>query len=163
MDGFEWSPAPPFAPRQPGENGWCARDAYCALFGWSYGSPEWWRFGEGPAGQDVARLAERLGLTTFDRPADWEELFRRSAHPGIAWFVFPAFRMAHMAYVPDIRILVYHWATLSGLPSQETNAYRLFSYGWPLGPEHMVRGPELDTVLVDEREPSRPVWTAGSL
>jgi hypothetical protein len=49
----------------------------------------------------VARLADHLGPTCFDRPADWDELFRRSAHPGIAWFVFPAHRKAHTVYVPD--------------------------------------------------------------
>jgi hypothetical protein len=50
---------------------------------------------------------------------------------------------------------VYHWATLDGLPSRETNEYRLFSYGRPLGSEHVMRGPELDAVIVDEREAPR--------
>jgi hypothetical protein len=157
MDGFAWSPAPHYVPTLPDEDGWCVRDAFCALFEWAYASPEWRRFREGPAGRDVSRLAERLGLTTFERPRDWDELFRRSAHPGIAWFVFPAFRKAHMIYMPDVRLLVYHWATLNGLPSQETDEYPLFSYGWPLSPAHMARGPELDAVLVDERKAPRPL------
>lgn len=157
MEGVVWSPAPRYVPMVPGEDGWCVRDAFCALFRWAYGSPEWCRFREGPAGRDVARLAEHLGLTLFDRPGDWDELFRRAAHPGIAWFVFLAFGKAHTVYVPDVRLLVYHWATLDGLPSEEADNYRLFSYGWPLGLEHMARGPELDAVLLDERQPPHPV------
>jgi hypothetical protein len=108
-------------------------------------------------GRDVDRLAGHLGLTVFGRPEDWDELFRRCAHPGIAWFVFPAFRKGHTVYVPDLRLLVYHWATLDGLPSTETGSYPLLSYGWPLGSEHLMRGPELDAVIVDEREAPLPV------
>ncbi len=157
MDGFVWSPAPPFVPTEPGEDGWCVRDAFCALFGWAPGSAERARFREGAAGQDVDRLARHLGLTVFNRPEDWDQLFRRAAHPGIGWFVFPAFRKAHTVYLPDVRPLLYHWATRNGLPSQETDEYPLWRYGWPLGHEHVVRGPELDAVLVDERRPPRPM------
>jgi hypothetical protein len=156
LDGFVWSPASLYVPTELGEDGWCVRDAFCALFGWAPGSDEWWRFREGPAGQDVARLAGYLGLTRFDRPEGWDELFSRSAHPGIAWFVFPALRKGHTVYVPDVRLLVYHWATLDGLPSRETDKYRLFSHGWPLDSQHVMRVPELDAVIVDEREAPRP-------
>ena len=72
MDGFEWSPALPYIPMEPGEDGWCVRNAFCALFGWTPDSDEWWRFREGPVGRDVARLAERLGLTEFQIPREWD-------------------------------------------------------------------------------------------
>jgi hypothetical protein len=160
LDRFGWSPAPPYVPMEPDEkDGWCVRDAFCALFGWTPSSAEWWRFREAPAGKDVPRLAEHLGLTLFDRPQDWDELFSHSAHPGIAWFVFPTLRKGHTLYVPDVRPLVYHWATLDGLPSRETDQYRLFSYGWPLGSQHLERGPELDAVIVDQRQAPRPWMT----
>jgi hypothetical protein len=50
LDGFVWSPAPLYVAMEPGEGGWCVRDAFCPLFGWTPGSDEWWRFREGPAG-----------------------------------------------------------------------------------------------------------------
>ena len=70
--------------------------------------------------------------------------------------MFPAYRKGHTVYVPDVRLLVYHWAMLDGLPSRETDRYGLFSYGRPLGSQHVMRGPELDAVIVDEREAPRP-------
>jgi hypothetical protein len=155
--GFEWSWAPAYVPMEPGEDGWCVRNALCELFEWEADSPERSRFREGVAGRDVSRLAEHLGLTEFQLPRDWDGLISRSAHPGIAWFIFEADRKAHTVYVPDVRVLLYHWGTPDGLPSRETNEYRLLSFGWPLGYQYIVRRPELGAVLVDERQPPRPV------
>lgn len=75
--------------------------------------------------------------------------------------MFPTYRKAHTIYVPDVSVLLYHWATSGGMPTMPFPGHRLFSYGWPLGDEHMARGPELDAVIVDERQLPRPftmVW-----
>lgn len=78
MDGFEWSPAAPYVATEPGEDGWCLRDAFCELLRWARGSAEWSRFTvEGTGGQDVSRLAEHLGLTVFDVPGDWNQPISR--------------------------------------------------------------------------------------
>jgi hypothetical protein len=89
MDGFKWSPSAPYVPAEPGEDGWCVRDAFCELLRWTPGSAEWSRFIEGPAGQDMPRLAGHLGLTVFEIPGDWNDLIERATHPGIALFEFP--------------------------------------------------------------------------
>jgi hypothetical protein len=157
MDGFVWSLAPPYVPTVPGEDGWCVRDSFCELFKWARGSLEWSRFNvEAPVGKDVDRLAKHLGLTIFDTSRDWNELIKRSAHPGVAEFVFPAYGKAHTVYVPDVQWLLHHWPTPDGPPATTADR-QLLRYGWPLGPEHLVRGPELDAVIVDERQPSRAV------
>jgi hypothetical protein len=156
MAGFEWSPAPRFVSAEPGEDGWCMRDAICQLFGWKPGSEEWLRFIEGPQGTDTPRLAEHLRLTLFsiDVPQDFNELIRLLDHPGVAVFVFYDFKMSHVVFVPDLRWLLHHWPTIEGLPARPADR-PLWSYGWPLGPEHMSRRPVLGAVLVDEREPPR--------
>ena len=151
MEGFEWSRSPGFVPAEPGEDGWCLRDAICLLFGWERDSEEWQQFREWPAGQDTPRLVEHLGLTIFRVPEDWDELHRNAAHPGVAYFTFPKVGKAHTVYVPDIRVLLRWWPTSDGRPCRQPPR----STGWPLGPQHMARGPVLGAVLVDERESPR--------
>ena len=56
MDGFEWSPTTPFVPTEPGEDGWCGRDAFCELFGWEPDSDEWSRFISAPGRLLIDRL-----------------------------------------------------------------------------------------------------------
>jgi hypothetical protein len=105
MNGFDWSPAPPFVPAEPGEDGWCVRDAICELLRWVRGSAEWSRFVQGPRGRDVPRLASHLGLTNFEFPGDWNEYIKRMAHPGVAVFDFPAYEKSHAVYVHDVRVV----------------------------------------------------------
>lgn len=154
MVGFEWSPTLGFVPMAAGENGWCMRDAICQLFGWDLDSEERSRFIEGPAGKDTPRLAEHLGLTEFQIPQDWNELIRHLAHPGVAIFDFHAYQVSHVVYVHDLRWLLHHWPAVDGLPANSVDR-PLWAYGWPLGPEHMARGPVLGAMLIDEREPPR--------
>jgi hypothetical protein len=151
MAGFEWPETPPYVPTVPGENGWCVRDALCQLFGWEDGSEEWRRFIEAPEGPDTPRLAEHLGLTVLLVPPDWTELDRRAAHPGVALFDFPNYKMSHVVYVPDVQWLLRYWPTPDGLP----NGTPPRNTGWPLGPEHMARRPVLRAVLIDEEQPPR--------
>jgi hypothetical protein len=155
MNGFVWSPAPPFVPTQPGENGYCLRDALCPLFDWEISSDEWLRFRNAPAGRDIPRLAEHLGLTVFEIHKEWNDLIGRIAHPGIVAFDFPAYQMSHVVYVHDLRWLFHHWSS-DGRPHLATAERQLWWPGWPLGPEYMARGPELGAVLVDERQAPRP-------
>jgi hypothetical protein len=154
MAGFAWSPTPGFVPMGPGEDGWCMRDAICPLFGWRPGSEEWLRFIEAPVGEDTPRLAEHLGLACFQVPQDWGELISRLAHPGAAIFDLHAHQMSHVVYVHDLRWLLHHWPADHGLPATPGDR-QLWSYGWPLGPQHMARGPVLGAVLIDERQPPR--------
>jgi hypothetical protein len=156
MVGFEWSETEAFVPTVPGENGWCVRDAICQLFGWSSDSDEWKKFIEGPQGKDTDRLADHLGLTLFrvDVPQDFNQLITRLDHPGIAIFVFDEAEMSHVVYVPDLAWLTHHWPSIDGQPAKGEDR-ELRWYGWPLGPQHMARGPVLGAVLVDERLPPR--------
>lgn len=153
MVGFAWSPTPDFAATIPGEDGWCVRDAFSQLFGWVPGSGNWKEFIREPKGTDLIRLALHLGLTVFEvgAPGSWDQLSRRAAHPGVASFVFPRFGKSHSAYVPDVRWLPRYWPTTDGRPCRQPPC----DTGWPLGPEHMARGPRLLAVLVDERRPPR--------
>jgi hypothetical protein len=152
--GFEWSPTPGFVPTEPGEDGWCMRDAICQLFGWRPGSENWRLFVEAPQPQDTPRLAEHLGLACFQVPPDFNELIGRLAHPGVAIFDFDHYKISHSVYVHDLRWLLHHWPTIDGLPAKPADR-PLWSYGWPLGPEHMSRRPVLGAVFIDEREPPR--------
>ena len=154
MAGFEWSPTPGFVPMGPGEDGWCMRDAICQLFGWRPGSEEWLRFIEAPVGKDTPLLAEYLGLACFQVPQDWSELISRLAHPGAAIFDLHADQKSHVVYVHDLRWLLHHWPTIDGRPARPEDR-PLWCYGWPLGREHMIRGPVFGAVLVDERQPPR--------
>jgi hypothetical protein len=154
MAGFEWSPTPGCVPMEAGEDGWCMRDAICQLLGWTSGSENWWQFIEGPKGKDTPRLAEHLGLKEFQVPRDWNDLIRNLAHPGVVIFDFHAYQMSHVVYVHDLRWLLHHWPTVGGLPARPEER-PLWSFGWPLGQEHMLRGPVLGAVLIDEREPPR--------
>jgi len=156
MVGFKWSAAPPYVPTVPDENGWCVRDAICKLIGWKPGSEEWQRFTvEGPKGTDLIKLGVHLRLTVFDltAPGAYDELSRRAAHPGVALFGFDEVEKSHVMYVPDVRWLLRYWPTPDGFPNQQP----ALSTGWPLGPQHMERGPVLFAVLINEREPPRPV------
>jgi hypothetical protein len=63
-------------------------------------------------------------------------------------------RHRHVVYVHDLRWLLHHWPTVGGLPARPEER-PLWSFGWPLGQEHMLRGPVLGAVLIDEREPPR--------
>jgi hypothetical protein len=152
MDGFEWSPSVPFVPMELGEDGWCVRDAVCELFRWEPGSPEWCRFIEGPQGRDVPRLAEHIGLTTFEIPQNWNDLIGRTAHPGIAVFDFHVYHKSHAIYVYNVEALIHHWPTAEGPPATASERW-LFWYGWPLRRLHLERGPVLGAVLLDERNP----------
>ena len=154
MVGFDWHKTPGFVPTEEGEDGWCMRDAICQLFGWEPDSENGRLFIEGPQGQDTPRLAEHLGLTEFQVPQDWNELIRRLAHPGAAIFDFHAYRKSHVVYVHDLRWLLHHWPEIDGQPARPGDR-PLWSYGWPLGREHMLRGPVLGAVLIDERQPPR--------
>ena len=154
MVGFDWSDTPAYVPMEAGEDGWCTRDAICQLFGWSPGSEEAKRFIEGPQGQDTPRLAEHLGLACFQVPQDWNELIQRLDHPGVAVFDFHADQMSHSVYVPDLAWLMHHWPKIDGQPATGENR-QLRWYGWPLGPQHMARGPVLGAVLVAEWLPPR--------
>ena len=152
MDGFEWSPPAPYVPTEPGEDGWCVRDAVCEMFRWKYFSPEWCRFIEWPHERDVSRLAEHLGLTMFESPQNWNDLIAATAHPGIAFFDFPVQRKSHAIYVYNVEALIHHWPTAEGPPATADEDW-LFWYGWPLHREHLERGPVLGAVLLDERQP----------
>lgn len=156
MEGFLWSPTTPYMPTEPGEDGWCVRNAISELLLWEPGGEEWRRFVEGPGWPDVRRLAEHLGLTLFEFPKDWNKLLTCLDHPGVAMFAFPGFKKSHVIYVHDIQWLLHHWPTPCGPPAQETSQRHLVSYGWPLFPQHVDRRPELCAVIVDERQPPRP-------
>jgi hypothetical protein len=152
MDGFEWSPPERHVPLEPGEDGWCVRDAVCEMFRWKSFSPEWRRFIEWPQGQDTSRLAEHLGLTMFESPQNWNDLIVRTAHPGIAFFDFPVEGKSHAIYVYDVGALIRHWPTVEGPPATPSEDW-LFWYGWPLHREHLEQEPVLSAVLLDERQP----------
>jgi hypothetical protein len=130
------------------------RDAICQLFGWRPGSEERRLFVEAPVGKDTPRLAEHLGLACFQVPQDWSELISRLAHPGAAIFDLHADQKSHVVYIDDLRWLLHHWPTIDGLPARPEDR-PLWCYGWPLGREHMIRGPVFGAVLVDERQPPR--------
>jgi hypothetical protein len=156
MHGFVWSEAPPYIGSEPGEDGWCLRDAYCELLGWQPGSAEWSRFDiEGPVGEDTFRLADHLGLASYDLHRDWNELIADMAHPGAALFLFHRYRKAHIVYVHDVRWLMHHWPVPDGRPALPSQR-QLISPGWPLTYPHIARGPELGAVIVDRRQMPRP-------
>jgi hypothetical protein len=154
MNGFEWSQTEDFVSPVEGANGWCVRDAICRLFGWSPGSEEAKRFIEGPQGEDTPRLAEHLGLAVFQVPQDWNELIQRLDHPGVAVFNFKEYNISHSVYVHDLRWLFHHWPGIDGLPAKGEDQ-QLWSYGWPLSPGYIRRGPVLGAVLIDEQQPPR--------
>jgi hypothetical protein len=152
MAGFDWSGASVDVPMEAGEDGWCLRDAICQLFGWNISSENRSLFVRWPKGTDDIRLTMYLGLTVFEVSHEhWDVLVSRAAHPGVARFIFPAYGKAHTVYVPDVRLLLRWWPTPDGRPSSQPSRRT----GWPLGPEHMKRGPLLGAVLIDEREPPR--------
>lgn len=153
MAGFGWSPIAPYVAMEVGEDGWCVRNAVCKLLGWERDSEEWGRFVEGPKGMDLIRLAIHLGLTVFEvgAPGVGTELSHRAAHPGAALFAFPKSGRSHTEYVPDVRWLLRYWPTPDGFPNRQSP----LNTGWLLGPEHMVRGPVLGAVLIDERKEPR--------
>ena len=126
----------------------------CELSGWEPGSDEWSQFVEAPAGEDMPRLAEHLGLTVFEFSRDWNDLIGRSAHPGIAVFDFPAYQKSHTVYVHDIQWFLHHWPTPEGPPATASER-PLWKRGWPLGDQYLHRGPVLGAVILDERQPSR--------
>ena len=150
MGGFNFKPPAPYVASEPGEDGWCLRDAVCELFRWPRYSPEWCRFVEGPQGSDTLLLARHLGLTIFEFPHDWNDLITRTAHPGIAIFDFPAYRKSHAVYVYNVEALIHHWPKPLRPPARGDDRW-VFWYGWPLEGKHLDRGPELGAVLVDER------------
>lgn len=155
MAGFAWSPAPAYVPAELGEDAWCVRDAICELLLWEPGGREWRQFVEGPGWPDMRRLAEHLGLTPFEVPEDWDKLLTCLDHPGVAMFAFADFTRPHVTYVPDIGWLRNHWPAPGGPPAEETSERRLVSYGWPLPPRHVERGPVLCAVIIDEYQPQR--------
>lgn len=156
MAEFEWSPAPVYIPAGAGEDGWCMRDSVCQLFGWEPGSENWSRFVEGPNGIDTPRLAEHVGLACLEILEDWNTLITRLDHPGVAIFDFYAYQKSHAIYVEDLRWLLHHWPTVDGVAAGPGDR-RLFSLGWPLSLQHVVRGPVLGAVLIDERQPARAI------
>jgi hypothetical protein len=156
MAGFEWSPTPAYVPTEEDEDGWCVRHAISELLRWEPGGEEWQQFIEGPGWPDTRRLAEHLGLTPFESPEDWNRLLTCLDHPGAAMFAFPKYEKSHVIYAHDIRWLLHHWPTPCGPPAEETSERHLVSYGWPLFPQYVERGPVLCAVIVDERQTPRP-------
>jgi len=136
MDGFEWSPTTPFVPTEPGEDGWCVRDAFCELLRWGPDSHEWSQVVEAPDWQDMPKLAEHLGLTFFG---------------------FPEYDKAHTLYVHDVRWLLHNWPTLGGPPAAPGERPVWKKYGWPLGDQYLDRGPVLGAVIINEHEPPHAV------
>lgn len=151
MTGFEWSPtgSAPVQLPEPGSDGWCVRDAVCELFGWPPGSEEWYRFIEFPNGRDIERMCTHLGLEMFTvtDPVEWNKLIKKLDHPGLASFVFPSVGAAHIVYVHHIHALLHHWPTRGRMNPE------LLYAGWPLDSGHLKYGAELDTVIVDTRQP----------
>jgi hypothetical protein len=105
MAGFIWNhPAGRLPPGMPGD-GWCVRDAMCALFGWPAGSAEWRAFVEGPHPEDMSRLEAHLGLVHVDTdlPADVTWFYTNNSHPGLLILNIDAFRRGHVIYSSDLR------------------------------------------------------------
>ena len=152
MVGFEWSPTLRYVSTEPGEDGWCMRDAVCQLFGWPPGSENWSAFIEGVRGEDTPRLAEHLGLACFQIPQDWNELIQRLDHPGAAIFDFHVYQKSHVVYFAHLRWLLHHWSANDGLPARPGDR-PLWRFGCPPGRVHMIRGPVLGVVLIHERQP----------
>lgn len=131
---FEWDEPRPVPKWNPDDgDGWCARDAFCQLFGWPRGSDEWNRFMEGITAGELDRLTEHLGLAWFDPEYEpHREVLETSLdHPGVAVYAIHSHRMSHCAYEPHLRYL-------QGLPVQY----------WDLEPE-------LFRFIVDLRQPPR--------
>lgn len=103
-------------------------------------------------GAGHTRLVEHLGLTAYEIPKDWNELVVRLAHPGVAVFDFPAYKKSHAVYVHDVRYLLHHWPTPDGPPAAPSDR-PVWKRGWPLGDQHLIRGPVLGAVILDERQP----------
>lgn len=152
MDGFEWSPTPPYSATEVGEDGWCLRDAVCQLLNWPPGSSNWSKFIESPRGSDTPRIAAHLNLACLTIPCDWNALIGLLDHSGLAIFDFHAYQKSHVVFVPDLRWLLHHWPTPDGKPTSPTERH-LIRFGWPLGPEYMMRDPILGAVLLDQHQP----------
>jgi hypothetical protein len=156
IEGFEWSSTTPYVPTEPDEDGWCVRNAISELLLWEPGGEEWRRFIEGPGWPDTRRLTEHLGLTPLEFPQDWNNLLTCLNHPGVATFAFPDFEKSHEIYVHDIRWLLHYWPIPCAPHAEETSERHLVSYGWPLFPHYVDRGPVLCAVIIDERQAPRP-------
>jgi hypothetical protein len=136
MAGFKWSVRDPKRRVQVSTlagDGWCARDAFCALFDWETGGPDWSAFVEGVEPQDMKRLEKHLALEGFDpdiQPDKWRLVFP-GGHPGIACWKIQPLRMEHVVYEPDLR------------------------YVRPLPAQYASFRPELFRILVDIRRPPR--------
>lgn len=157
MTGFQWSPRGLPASPVPGSDGWCVRDAYCELLRWPAGSEEWSRFIEYPHQDDLLPLARHLGVSVYDVGIawHWNELVSKLEHPGVAMFDIPAVAIGHAVYVPSVHALLHHW-NFGGHPRTG-----LPTFGWPLGPGHLQYNPRLFWVIVDERQPARPLSGPG--
>lgn len=132
MAGFTWSGVDPTRPRRPPiGDGWCVRDAFCALMHWPIDGPDWSHFIEGPNPEDMERLESHLGLQGFDPEYEphKRQLAVLSDHPGIACWELHAFRFGHVMYQPNVR-------HLRALPAQ----YKSFQ-------------PELIRIIVDPNQP----------
>lgn len=154
MAGFQWSPRDLPASPVPGSDGWCVRNAYCDLLRWPAGSAEWSRFIESPHPDDLLPLARHLGVTVYDVGVaeHWNALIGKLDHPGIAVFDIPAAAIGHAVCVPHVHALLHHWPEFGGHPRPD-----LPTFGWPLGPEHLRHNPKVFWVIVDERQPARPL------
>jgi hypothetical protein len=105
MRGFTWSTQPVTGPWNVEGDGWCVRDAFCALFRWQLGGEDAGAFIEGVGPEDMERLTSHLGLEWYDpvyRPHALE-LAQRLDHPGITCFNLRAVRVAHVVYQPHLR------------------------------------------------------------
>lgn len=155
--GFTWTARDEPPVLMPGAaNGFCIRDAFCALLGWPLDSDEAASFPEYPPNSDTLRLAEHLGLRVFNlrEPEQWNQMIANMDHPGVAIFYLHAVSAGHSAYVHHVHALMHHWPTRGGLPSTDSPFM-----GWPLGADHIALRPELDFVIVDLREPQGESWS----
>jgi hypothetical protein len=137
LQGFVWTPTAPDPAHAalPGDM-WCVRDAFCALFGWQPGSPNWMAFIQAPLPQDMNRLIMHLELLAFD--PEYAPHARTLAglldHPAISAYKIHSLRVEHVQYQPHLRFL-------SPLPAQ-----------------YVPFRPELFQILVD---PSQPPHHSG--
>ena len=101
--GFEWSNSGRTEEEGPAGNGWCVRDAFCALFAWTPNSPEWNSFIEYPDGDDVDWLAHVMGIYYCDPGREPKTFSSVLDHPGMVAYHLAGLRQDHLVYAPHLR------------------------------------------------------------